>query len=275
MAELIRLQKAMADAGVASRRKSEEIIASGRVKINGQTAKIGDKISSKDKITLDGEPIVAAKNKVYLLLHKPRGFITTMQDEQGRKCVASLISDLPERIYPVGRLDKDSEGLLLMTNDGDFANKIMHPTKHIPKTYRVTVRPSITDEQLNKIATGIVIDGRKTLPARVKVLQEEPGRVVLEIILYEGRNREIRKMCEALGLEVARLKRTAIGGVKLGMLKQGSYRELTANEMKNLTNQTAEVVEVKNKGAVKSDYHSAHKRANSKRSNSQPKRTKR
>lgn len=272
MADLIRLQKVLADCGVASRRKSEEIIAAGRVKVNGQTAKVGDKVSLKDKITLDGEPVSAEKNKVYILLHKPRGFITTMQDEQGRKCVASLVSDLNERVYPVGRLDKDSEGLLLMTNDGDFANQIMHPKKHIPKTYRVTVRPSINDEQLNKIATGIVIDGRKTLPARVKVLQEEPGRVVLEIILYEGRNREIRKMCESLGLEVARLKRTAVGGVKLGMLKQGSYRELTSAEMKNLTNQT-ETTEVKNKGAVKSDYHSASKRKNDKRKTPTSKRT--
>ena len=135
---------------------------------------------------------------------------------------------------PVGRLDKDSEGLLLLTNDGEFANRIAHPKKHVAKTYRVTVRPAVTEDQLNQISTGIVIDGRRTAPAKVRVLQQELGRVVLEIVLYEGRNREIRKMCEALGLEVARLKRIAVGPVRLGMLPQGKYRELTKDELRAL-----------------------------------------
>ena len=148
--------------------------------------------------------------------------------------MAQLVADVGERVYPVGRLDKDSEGLLLLTNDGDFANRVSHPKRHVAKTYRVTVRPSVTEDQLNQISTGIVIEGRRTAPAKVRVLQEEPGRVVLEIVLYEGRNREIRKMCEALGLEVARLKRIAVGPVRLGMLPQGKYRELTKEELRAL-----------------------------------------
>ncbi len=236
MAEKIRLQKYLSSAGVASRRKAEELIAAGRVSVNGRVAKIGDSIlAGTDKVTLDGEEIVESKDKIYIMLHKPRGFITTLDDERGRKTVAMLVSDISERIYPVGRLDKDSEGLLIMTNDGAFANMVIHPKTHVSKTYRVTVRPSIDEEQLNQITTGIIIDGRKTAPARVRVREEQDGRVVLEIILYEGRNREIRKMCEAVGLEVARLKRIAIGPVKLGMLKQGKYRELTKEEMKALS----------------------------------------
>lgn len=234
MAEKIRLQKILADAGIASRRKSEEIIAAGRVKVNGRPVSLGDSATLKDIITVDGEKINRSNDIIYVALHKPRGFVSTMDDERGRKCVAQLVDDIPERIYPIGRLDKDSEGLLLMTNDGNFANLIMHPRTHVAKTYRVTVRPGINEEQLNKISIGIVIDGRKTAPAKVRVLEEGEGRAVLEIVLYEGRNREIRKMCEALSLEVARLKRIAVGSVRLGMLKQGDYRELTAEEVNSL-----------------------------------------
>lgn len=232
MAEICRLQKMLSACGVASRRKAEEMIAAGRVKVNGTVAKIGDSVNpDKDIVLVDGEPVRSSGKKVYIALHKPRGFVTTMRDERNRKCVAELVLDINERVYPVGRLDRDSEGLLLMTNDGEFANLIMHPAKHIAKTYRVTVRPGITEDQLNRLCTGIVIDGRKTAPAKAKLIEQFAERVVLEIVLYEGRNREIRKMCEALGLEVARLKRIAEGPVKLGMLKQGAYRDLTATEI--------------------------------------------
>ena len=235
MAKDVRLQKMLADCGVASRRKAEEMIAAGQVKVNGTVAKIGDKVDvKKDKVSVNGKPIVTKVRNVYLMLHKPRGYITTMSDEMDRRCVAELVSDIPERIYPVGRLDRDSEGMLLMTNDGGFANAMTHPSMHVPKTYRVTVRPSITDEQLTQIAMGIVIDGQKTAPATVRVISQEPGRVVLEIVLYEGRNRQIRNMCEALGLEVARLKRIAVGSIKLGMLQPGDYRRLTGEEVKKL-----------------------------------------
>lgn len=231
----VRLQKFLAESGVASRRKSEELIEQGKVKVNGNIAHIGDKINpKKDTVTVNGKKIVKQKSHTYIMLHKPRGFITTMSDEMERKCVAELIKDVPGRVYPVGRLDRDSEGMLLFTNDGEFANAMTHPTRHVPKTYRVTVRPSINEEQVTKLTTGIMIDDRMTSPCEVRVVTREEGRVVLEIILHEGRNRQIRKMCEEVGLEVARLKRTAIGSIKLGMLKQGDYRELTEDEVRKL-----------------------------------------
>lgn len=233
--EKVRLQKFMSECGVASRRKSEELIESGKVRVNGAVASLGDKINpKKDTVTVSGKKIVKQKEHKYIMLHKPRGFITTMSDEMERKCVAQLIFDVPQRVYPVGRLDRESEGLLLFTNDGEFANALTHPKKHVSKTYRVTVRPGVTDEQLSAITEGIIIDDRKTAPAEVRVVTKEENRVVLEIILYEGRNRQIRKMCEQLDLEVARLKRTAIGSVKLGMLKQGDWRDLTEDEVRKL-----------------------------------------
>ncbi len=235
--QLVRLQKYMADCGIASRRKSEEMIADGMVKVNGRIAVIGDKVNPvSDKIVVKGRKLNAAakQKRWYIMINKPRGYVTTMNDEMGRKCVAELVKDIPARVYPVGRLDRDSEGLLLMTNDGDFANKVTHPSKHVYKVYRVTVRPGINEEQLIKMSSGMVIDGRKTAPAEVHVLQREEGRCVLEIILREGRNRQIRKMCEQLGLEVPRLKRIAIGQVKLGGLKSGSWRELTKEEVHRL-----------------------------------------
>lgn len=231
----VRLQKYMAENGIASRRKSEELIAAGKVRVNGKIAAVGDKVDPKhDKVTVSGKRVVKVKKNVYIMLHKPRGFITTMHDEMGRKCVAELIQDVPERVYPVGRLDRESEGLLLLTNDGEFANALTHPSRHVPKTYRVTVRPDVTKEQLAAFENGIEIDGRPTLPAEVRVLDKQEGRVVLEVVIYEGRNRQIRKMCEALGLEVARLKRTKIGSLKLGMLKQGEYRYLSEDEIHGL-----------------------------------------
>ncbi|HOV41132.1 MAG TPA: pseudouridine synthase, partial [Oscillospiraceae bacterium] len=176
------------------------------------------------------------KKYIYLMLNKPRGYVTTVSDELDRKCVMDLLDGVEERVYPVGRLDRNSEGLLLFTNDGEFANNIMHPSRHISKTYRVTVRPDITDEQLVKLTEGVEIDGKKTLPATVNVLVKEPGRVVLQMVIKEGRNRQIRKMCEAVGLEVARLRRTAIGPIRLGMLKPGTFRELTPEEIRAIKN---------------------------------------
>lgn len=233
--EKVRIQKIIAESGMCSRRKAEEFIAAGKVKVNGHPCSLGDKaIPGKDLITVDGNKILVAKrrNLYYIMLHKPRGYVTTMNDELDRKCVTELLSDFPERVYPVGRLDKNSEGLLLLTNDGNFANDIMHPSKHVSKTYRVTVRPDINDEQLVQLASGVVIDGRKTAECSVVVLDKQPGRVVLQMTIHEGRNRQIRKTCEAVGLEVARLKRTAIGPLKLGMLQPGEYRELKPDELR-------------------------------------------
>lgn len=237
MAE-IRIQKLLADAGFCSRRKAEELIQQGRVKRNGRPVKLGDKASPKDIISVDGQKIAMPKKKKlrYIMLHKPRGYVTTVSDELDRRCVMDLLDGVEERVYPVGRLDKNSEGLLLLTNDGSFANGIMHPSRHVSKTYRVTVRPSVTEEQLVKLADGIVLDGTKTLPATVVVMANEPGRVVLQMTIKEGRNRQIRRMCEAVGLEVARLRRTSVGPLKLGMLKPGAWRDLTPDELRAMRN---------------------------------------
>lgn len=231
----VRLQKFLSEAGVASRRKAEEMIRNGSVKVNGAVAQIGDSVDpKKDTVTVKGKRVIKERSVRYILLNKPRGYVTTTDDDLGRKCVLELVRDVKERIYPVGRLDRVSEGALIMTNDGEFANAMMHPSKHVPKTYRVTVRPGVTDEQVDILSTGIEIDGRMTAPADVHVLSKEEGRAVLEIVLYEGRNRQIRKMCEALNLEVARLRRIAVGPVKLGMLQTGEWRDLTPAEVESL-----------------------------------------
>lgn len=175
----IRLQKILSDNGIASRRKSEDLINSGHVKVNGHIAKIGDKADPKhDVITVNGKRLIKKQQNIYIMLHKPRGYVTTMSDEQGRKCVADLIHGIKTRIYPIGRLDRNSEGLILLTNDGEFANAMMHPSKHVPKTYRVTVRQEPTDEQLEAMRNGIIIDGVKTLPAQVSIHLQEPERTV-------------------------------------------------------------------------------------------------
>ena len=237
--EKIRIQKIISESGFCSRRKAEDLIEKRRVKLNGRPVKLGDKANPrKDIITVDDERIFVDRKKqyVYLMLNKPRGYVTTMEDEMGRRCVTELLEGVSERVYPVGRLDRNSEGLLLFTNDGNFANDVMHPSKHITKTYRVTVRPDINDEQLIALAEGVVIDGKKTMPATVNVITKQQGRVVMQIVIREGRNRQIRKMCEAVGLEVARLKRTSVGPIKLGMLKPGTYRDLTSEELSALRN---------------------------------------
>ena len=227
----------MAEQGVASRRKSEDLIRAGKVKVNGHVAEIGIKINPrKDLVTVGKQKLTNVKNRkmVYVMLNKPRGYVTTVSDELGRKTVMDLLPDFGCRIYPVGRLDKDSEGLLLLTNDGSFTNCMTHPSHEYAKVYRVTVRPSVNDDILYNLRNGIEIDGRMTAPCEVTVLTEQENRVVLEFILHEGRNRQIRKMCESQGLEVARLKRISIGPIKLGMLKQGDYRELSEQDVKKL-----------------------------------------
>ncbi len=234
MSNTTRIQKVLSDNGILSRRKAEEYIKQGKITVNGRPAQIGHPVNiRKDIIAIEGERVHFKKkvDRVYVMLNKPRGYVTTMNDELGRKCTAQLCSGTPAKVYPVGRLDKDSEGLLLMTNDGNFANSIMHPSSHISKTYRVTVRPDINDEQLISLSAGVVIDGKRTMPAQVHVISKENGRVVLQMSIKEGKNRQIRKMCEAVGLEVARLKRTNVGPLKLGMLKPGDWRELAPSEL--------------------------------------------
>ncbi|MEG0911122.1 MAG: pseudouridine synthase [Ruthenibacterium sp.] len=230
-----RIQKVLAEQGLCSRRAAEQIIAEGRVKINGRPVTVGDKMDiAKDLLTVDGNAIRITRKteKVYYVLHKPRGFITTTSDERGRKTVMELMKDVPGRVYPVGRLDKDSEGLLLFTNDGEFANLLTHPSHGVSKLYRVTVRPHATEEQIIALTDGVVLDdGVKTQPSVIHVVQDEPSRTVLEMTIKEGQNRQIRRMCEAVNLDVIRLRRTALGALKLGMLQPGQYRELTPSEV--------------------------------------------
>lgn len=232
----LRIQKFMSECGICSRRKAEEMVMAGKVKINGKTALIGEKVNPyTDKVTVQGKLIKRQKEKKYIILHKPRGFVTTLSDEKGRKDITLLTEDIKERVYPVGRLDKNSEGLLLLTNDGEFANMITHPKTHIPKTYRVTVRPPVSDNALNSLINGVTLDdGYTTAPADVSIVQSEENRVVLLITIYEGKNRQIRRMCEALGIELIRLKRIAIGEIRLGMLPQGKWRELSEQEIRSL-----------------------------------------
>jgi 23S rRNA pseudouridine2605 synthase len=232
--EGIRIQKVLSDNGVLSRRKAEEAIEAGRVTVNGRPATIGQKINpKKDLIAVDGVNVEQPRRKqnVYVMLHKPRGYVTTTSDEMGRRCVADLVTAAPARVYPVGRLDKQSEGLLLLTNDGDFANKIMHPRSHVSKTYRVTVRADVTEDQLIKLSTGVMLDDKLTLPASVHLISKESGRSVMQLTIFEGRNRQVRRMCEGVGLTVVRLRRTAVGPLKLGMLQPGEWRELAPSEL--------------------------------------------
>lgn len=236
---LERIQKIISESGFCSRRKAEEYIAAGKVTVNGRPCSLGDKADKgKDLMSIDGKnlPIIKKMKHLYVMLNKPRGYVTTMSDEMGRKCVKELVEDYPIRVYPVGRLDKNSEGLLLLTSDGNFANRIMHPSQKIKKVYRVTVREDVKEDTLVELSVGVLIDDRKTLPCDVRVLQKEENRTVLEFIITEGRNRQIRKMCEAVGLTVVRLKRTAIGPIKLGMLSPGETRELTPSELQALRN---------------------------------------
>ncbi len=230
-----RIQKVMAQCGYCSRRKAEELIAAHKVKVNGHPALIGQKVDpNRDIITVGEERIYydRKKEQLYLMMYKPRGYITTTSDEKGRRCVMDLLPELSTRVYPIGRLDVNSEGLLLFTSDGTFANDMMHPSRHVSKTYRVTVRQDVTDEIAAQLAAGVYIDGRKTAPAEVRVLSKAEGRVVMEVVIREGRNRQVRKMCESVGLEVARLKRTAIGPLRLGMLKPGEVRQLSKEELR-------------------------------------------
>ncbi len=232
----IRLQKHLSECGVASRRKAEELISGGKVKVNGHIASLGDKVDPKrDKVTVRGKNVVCVNEKVYIMLHKPRGFVTTMHDEKDRRCVSELVADVGVKVFPVGRLDRNSEGLLIMTNDGEFANNLTHPSKQVKKTYRVTVKGEVTDEKLIKLREGIVLDGRKTLPCDCFVAERKSDRTVLIFIISEGRNRQIRRMCEAVDIDVIRLKRTEISGVKLGMLPQGKWRPLNEKEMRRLS----------------------------------------
>ena len=228
--EKIRIQKYLSDCGVCSRRKAEEEIENGNVSVNGHPALIGQKIDpEKDLILFQGKKVIPSESKIYLKLNKPRGDVTTLSDEKDRKCVADLVADLGVRVYPIGRLDLDSEGLLLLTNDGALANALMHPSTGIEKVYTVKVRTEPTEEQLLKLNRSMEIDGYTIRPCRVSV--PDPSMPTkLRFVLKEGRNRQIRKMCDLVGLEVTRLKRTAEGEIRLGDVKSGAYKKLDEKE---------------------------------------------
>ena len=233
-----RIQKVLSDQGVCSRRAAEKLIDEGRVKVNGHPVTLGDKMDPDfDKVSIDGKSvrIVRKRQYTYLMLNKPRGYITTASDERGRKTVMDLLTGVDRRVYPIGRLDKDSEGLLLLTDDGAFANLLTHPSGGVGKLYRVTVRPRATEEQVVKMSSGVVLDdGVKTQPAVIHVVVDEPGRTVLEITLHEGRNRQIRRMCKELGFHVTGIKRVRIMNIHLGHLTTGGYRNVTEAEIQEL-----------------------------------------
>lgn len=226
----IRLQKYLADCGMASRRHAEELIADGRVTVNGETAQIGMKITpGQDEVTLNGAVVTHKSDNVYILLHKPRGVITSVADQFGRKTVLDLVKGIDTRLFPVGRLDYATSGLLLLTNDGDLTNRLTHPRHSVGKTYMARVQNPLTESDVAAFNQGIIIDGHPTRPVKLEILGAE--KKVAKITLHEGRNRQIRKMFEALDNSVVALKRVAIGKITLGELKAGEYRHLTREEI--------------------------------------------
>lgn len=235
MTEYIRLQKYLADCGICSRRAAEKLISEGKVTFNGRCSAIGDKVPSDTTgVRVDGKQIFPRrKDNVYIMLYKPRGYVTTAKDELGRKCVTDLVKKERARIYPVGRLDRDSEGLLIMTNDGELANKLMHPSNRIPKTYRAIVNGKVDAAVLSTLSNGVYLPELDctTSSADVELHSQKEERTVLLITIYEGKNRQIRRMCEAVGLEVLRLKRERIGKLSIGTLNAGQYRKLTEKEV--------------------------------------------
>lgn len=231
-----RLQKAIANSGYTSRRKAETLITEGRVCVNGEVvSELGTKVKSGDIITVDGKPIIG-ENKVYYLFYKPKGCVCTLSDEFNRPIIMDYFEDVEERIYPVGRLDFETTGALIMSNDGEFANMIMHPRSHLEKIYEVTIDGLINGETLHKLETGVYLEGAKTLPCKIKVTMKdkEHKTTVLMIKLYEGKNRQVRKMFESVGFRVKRLHRLSVGGINLKGLTPGKYRRLKPQEVKDL-----------------------------------------
>lgn len=235
----MRLQKFFSDCGVLSRRAAEAEILAGKVTVNGVPARIGDSVDPEtDVVEYCGKRIVPRKEtpRRYVMLHKPRGYVTTARDEKGRKTVTDLVRGVGTRIYPVGRLDMDSEGLLLLTDDGDFANRMTHPRHEIPKIYHVTLRSVPTEEQVRTLLSPMELDGYRLQPIELTRLSPD----TLEMRLYEGRNRQIRRMCEVAGLRVSRLCRVAIGELTLGELPMGKWRDLTPDEVTYLNTHNKE-----------------------------------
>lgn len=227
----IRLQKILSQRGVASRRAAEEMIQSGRVAVNGVPARLGASADpDADEILVDGKPLPVQAEAVYLMLHKPRGFVTTLSDEKGRRTAAELVADCGCRVYPIGRLDMDSEGLLLFTNDGEIANGLMHPKYTVEKEYTVSVK-DFSPEKLELLKRPITLDGYTIAPPQVRLIQAQSDRAQVSVIIHEGRNRQVRRMCEAAGMQVNRLKRIREGKILLGNLPAGAWRHLNEAEV--------------------------------------------
>lgn len=229
-----RIQKILSQRSVASRRQAEQMILSGRVTCNGEICRLGQTADpDTDEILVDGKPLPPAGSSVYIMLNKPKGFVTTLSDEKGRKNAAMLVADCGQRVYPVGRLDMDSEGLLLFTNDGEFANYLMHPSHMVQKTYCVTVK-GYSKENLVKLRKPIFLDGYRISPPEIQLVRTEGENGVLHITIHEGRNRQVRRMCAKAGMQVKRLVRIREGSLYLGELASGQWRYLTNKEVKEL-----------------------------------------
>jgi 23S rRNA pseudouridine2605 synthase len=227
-----RLQKILAEIGIASRRKAEELIIAGRVTVNGKTAILGMKADpNRDHIKFDGKLILRPEPKVYLMLNKPRGVVTSLSDPEDRPTVKDFLKGVKYRVFPVGRLDYDSEGLLLLTNDGDFAQAILHPSKKIPKSYLVKIKGAPEEEQIKKLRSGVRLEDGMTAPAKLQKVRSGENNTWLEVTIHEGRKRQIRRMLEQAGHPVLKLKRIRIDGIELGNLKSGEYRYLKPEEI--------------------------------------------
>ena len=229
-----RLQKVLAKAGVASRRKAEELIRQGKVRVDGKVVtEMGTKVDTEiQSIECDGVTLESQEEKVYILLHKPAGYLSTVDDPQGRPIVTDLLKNIKERVYPVGRLDLDTEGALLLTNDGELAQRILHPSHEVNKTYVAKVKGRPGKKKLDALSQGIELEGKKTWPANIKVLKSEAGSTTIQITIHEGRKRQVKKMFDAVGHPVLKLKRTAYGQLELGELGSGKYRFLTPADIK-------------------------------------------
>lgn len=235
--EPIRLQKYFTDCGILSRRAAEAEIEVGRVKVNGEIAQIGQKIlPGVDRVEYRGKLVLppAHTGHTYVMLNKPRGYLTSMTDDRGRRCVTELVADVGKRLYPVGRLDLESEGLLLLTDDGDLTYKLTHPRHEIPKIYHVKLAGDVTEEEIEALSQPIELDGYMTQPVEIELVSRRDNATTLRMILYEGRNRQIRRMCAAQGFKVIRLCRVAIGDLKLGNLAPGKWRYLTKSQVEYL-----------------------------------------
>ena len=231
-----RLQKLISRAGIASRREAENLILAGRVTVDGKiVGELGKKFNPKlHQICVDKKPLTFAEEKIYILLNKPRGYVSTAKDERGRRTVLDLVKEIPERIFPVGRLDLNSEGVLLLTNDGELTNSLIHPRFKIKKTYRVKVTGEVTEEKMDLLREGIELDDGLTAPAEIYLLEKNSDTTILEITIHEGRNRQIRRMFSAVGCDVKRLKRINFAGLTLQGLGIGKFRRLTSEEIKKL-----------------------------------------